>query len=246
MHHAAMPPLPFPHHAAHRQVVDEDQEKRELAGSRGTRINCSTWGGVQVVCPFQWCPPRWSRPPRASFLRLRVSYTHLQTVSLILPSILSPRTTTLPRQCSACRGSCRNPKCIMPIMPIPPILKPIMPYGRASGRSAALRRLLRRHVVLKAHANRQRRPQTLQIVDTAASAVARVRLATAEATVCTWPMPMCQGVPQVDVSCLLPFDRVGPCVPAECATHQLSSTYQFAGRVLRSLPKRYPNLVLLS
>ena len=129
MHHAAMPPLPFPHHAAHRQVVDEDQDKRELAGSRGTRINCSTWGGVQVVCPFQWCPPRWSRPPRASFLRLRVSYTHLQTVSLILPSILSPRTTTLPRQCSACRGSCRNPKCIMPIMPIPPILKPIMPYG---------------------------------------------------------------------------------------------------------------------
>ncbi len=109
MHHAAMPPLPFPHHAAHRQVVDEDQDKRELAGSRGTRINCSTWGGVQVVCPFQWCPPRWSRPPRASFLRLRVSYTHLQTVSLILPSILSPRTTTLPRQCSACRGSCRNP-----------------------------------------------------------------------------------------------------------------------------------------
>ena len=109
MHHAAMPPLPFPHHAAHRQVVDEDQDKRELAGSRGTRINCSTWGGVQVVCPFQRCPPRWSRPPRASFLRLRVSYTHLQTVSLILPSILSPRTTTLPRQCSACRGSCRNP-----------------------------------------------------------------------------------------------------------------------------------------
>ena len=129
MHHAAMPPLPFPHHAAHRQVVDEDQDKRELAGSRGTRINCSTWGGVQVVCPFQWCPPRWSRPPRASFLRLRVSYTHLQTVSLILPSILSPRTTTLPRQCSACRGSCRNPKCIMPIMPIPPILKPIMPVS---------------------------------------------------------------------------------------------------------------------
>ena len=109
MHHAAMPPLPFPHHVAHRQVADEDQDKRELAGSRGTRINCSTWGGVQVVCPFQWCPPRWSRPPRASFLRLRVSYTHLQTVSLILPSILSPRTTTLPRQCSACRGSCRNP-----------------------------------------------------------------------------------------------------------------------------------------
>ena len=117
--------------------------------------------------------------------------------------------------------------------------------ARASGRSAALRRLLRRHVVLNAHANRQRRPQTLQIVDTAVSAVARVRLATAEATVCTWPMPICQGVPQVDVSCLLPFDRVGPCVPAECATHQLSSTYQFAGRVLRSLPKRYPNLVLL-
>ena len=118
--------------------------------------------------------------------------------------------------------------------------------ARASGRSAALRRLLRRHVVLNAHANRQRRPQTLQVVDTAVSAVARVRLATAEATVCTWPMPMCQGIPQVDVSCLLPFDRVGPCVPAECATHQLSSTYQFAGRVLRSLPKRYPNLVLLS
>ena len=90
--------------------------------------------------------------------------------------------------------------------------------ARASGRSAALRRLLRRHVVLKAHANRQRRPQTLQVVDTAVSAVARVRLATAEATVCTWPMPMCQGVPQVDVSYLLPFDRVGPCVPAECAT----------------------------
>ena len=62
MHHAAMSPLPFPH-PAHRQVVDEDQDKRELAGSRGTRINCSTWGGVQVVCPFQWCPPRWSHLP---------------------------------------------------------------------------------------------------------------------------------------------------------------------------------------
>ena len=40
MHHAAMSPLPFPHHA-HRQVVDEDQDKRELAGSRGTRITAA-------------------------------------------------------------------------------------------------------------------------------------------------------------------------------------------------------------
>ena len=45
-------------------------------------------------------------------------------------------------------------------------------------------------------------------------------------------------IPQVDVSCLLPFDRACPHVPAECATHQLSSTFQFAGRVVRSLPKR--------